>query len=68
MPDNPTLLTTAQAATHLGLSRHYLNESRAAGTGPAYVKLGRMVRYRHADLDAWVTAALRTRIEDVAHD
>ncbi|MDB5430332.1 MAG: transcriptional regulator [Caulobacter sp.] len=63
---NPPLLTTAQAATHLGLSRHYLNDARVTGTGPAYVKLGALVRYRHADLDAWVAAALRHSTQDAA--
>ena len=51
-------LTTQQAAAYLNLSRQYLEGARyrADGSGPAYVKLERAVRYRRSVLDAWMSA------------
>jgi len=49
-------LTTTQAGTYVGLSRRTLEKMRTAGTGPAYRKHGRYVRYHIADLDAWSAA------------
>lgn len=51
------LLTTPDAAKLLGVSASYLNQSRLRGDGPAYVKISpTCVRYRRADLDAWVAS------------
>jgi hypothetical protein len=51
-------LTTQQAAEYLNLSRQYLEAARyrGDGSGPAYVKLERAVRYRRSVLDAWMSA------------
>jgi predicted DNA-binding transcriptional regulator AlpA len=57
--DDP-LLTTEEAAQELRLSESFLAKERMKGTGPAYVKLGRAVRYRRSGLSAWLAA--RTRI------
>lgn len=43
-------------AEHLGLSVQALALMRHEGTGPAYVKLGRRVRYRMSDVEAWLDA------------
>lgn len=50
------LLTVQQAAEYLTVSRSYLNKLRVRGGGPAFCKLGRGVRYRTSDLQAWVDA------------
>ncbi len=51
------LLSTPDAAKLLGVSASYLNQSRLRGDGPAYVKISpTCVRYRRADLDAWVAS------------
>jgi hypothetical protein len=50
------LLTTAEAADYLGLSRYMLEywRSRGRGLGPCFFKLHRKcVRYSVEDLDAW---------------
>ena len=49
-------LNTAQAAKYLSLSEQYLEIARHKddGSGPAYIKLPRAVRYRRADLDGWM--------------
>ena len=50
-------IDTAEAAKRLGLSKSTLNKARLTGKGPPYVKvLGGRVRYRPADLDAWLEA------------
>ena len=49
-----TLLDTAAAARRLGVSSSFLAKARMKGVGPRYRKLGRAVRYAHADLDRWL--------------
>lgn len=48
------LLDSRQAAQYLGCSRQWLAILRMQQAGPAYIKHGSWVRYRVADLDAWV--------------
>ena len=50
------LLNTRQAAEFLNLSPTSLVTLRCRGGGPEFVRLGRAVRYRMADLEAWVEA------------
>ena len=52
-----TTLTPRDAAAYLGMSKAFLAKSRIRGTdGPVYLRIGRAVRYRPADLDAWLEA------------
>jgi len=53
-------LTTEGAAKHTLLSVSTLKKLRLTGTGPKYMKLGRAVRYRASDLDAWMAARVIT--------
>ncbi|WP_018231419.1 helix-turn-helix transcriptional regulator [Thioalkalivibrio thiocyanodenitrificans] len=53
-------LTTQEAAERLGLKRTTLEAWRVRGFGPRFVKLGRCVRYRAADLDSWLESRTRT--------
>lgn len=48
------LLHQKEAAHILGLSVRTLERHRLAGTGPRYVRLGRLVRYRPQDLVEFV--------------
>ena len=49
------LLTRRQAASYLGLAVQTLASWRCTGRyGLPVVKVGRSVRYRLADLDAWI--------------
>jgi excisionase family DNA binding protein len=50
------ILTTAEAAEYLAVPVRQLVQWRYLGRGPTYVKLVRSVRYRRADLDAWLEA------------
>jgi predicted DNA-binding transcriptional regulator AlpA len=51
-PDH--LLMEVHAAEFLKLSPRTLQAWRAAGHGPAFVRVGRSIRYRHSDLVAWI--------------
>jgi excisionase family DNA binding protein len=50
------LLTPQEAADYLRLPVRQLQQWRYLGTGPAYTKAGRAVRYYRSDLDAWLKA------------
>ena len=53
------LLTTVQAAERLSMSPRTLETYRRKGGGPLFVALSRnLVRYRQADLDAWINSRL----------
>ena len=59
MSASSSLLDTRAAAEYLALSPRTLEKWRSVGTGPAFCRLGggvRGVRYRVADLDAFVAA------------
>jgi len=50
------LLTQAEASRLLRLSERTLERLCLQGGGPLYVKCGRSVRYREADLEKWIDA------------
>jgi predicted DNA-binding transcriptional regulator AlpA len=52
------LLTVSEAARWAKVSESFLNKARLAGgeNSPRFVRLGRAIRYRLADLEAWVDA------------
>jgi len=54
------LLRTEDVANLLGVPAKTLEMWRYRGTGPRFVKLGRLVRYVESDLDEWVRSGTRT--------
>lgn len=58
------LLNTPETADRIGTSVSYLNKLRCAGGGPVFVKMGRLVRYRPEDVDAYLDARRRTSTSD----
>ena len=49
------LLTPAEAASYLRLSKSWLDKSRVYGGGPPfYAPTQRKILYRRSDLDAWI--------------
>jgi predicted DNA-binding transcriptional regulator AlpA len=46
-------LRVSSAAAYLGIGKSTLNKLRTYGGGPRYAKLGAVVVYDPADLDAW---------------
>ncbi len=51
-------LNNEEAAQYLGLKAATLNKWRVYGEGPPFIKVGRLVRYRRTDLDAYLSDRL----------
>lgn len=58
------LIDSKQLAEWLGVSRTKVDHMRCDGTGPSYFKVGLQVRYRVADVEAWIERQTRTRVWD----
>lgn len=50
------LLTQRQASEMLALSERTIERLRVSGLGPKFVRCGRSIRYRVADLEAWIAS------------
>jgi predicted DNA-binding transcriptional regulator AlpA len=55
----PDYLDTKQAAGLCNLSHQTLAQWRRAGCGPAFIKLGRAIRYKRTDVEAWIASKQR---------
>jgi hypothetical protein len=56
----PPRMTERQASDYLSINIRTLQNWRLRGSGPAFLKLGRSVRYDRAILDAWMVARVRS--------
>ena len=56
VPAERTLLTPEQTASYLGTAPQTLANWRVVGRGPKYVRVGKLIRYRLADIDNWLTS------------
>lgn len=66
--DSFALLSPADLATLVGVDERTLALWRAAHKGPAFVRLGRAIFYRRADVVAWTDAsALEAKTATDAH-
>ena len=54
--ENAYPLNEREAANMLGCSVALLRKWRSCGEGPAFVKIGRLVRYRREDIDVFLDA------------
>ncbi|MBV9158488.1 MAG: helix-turn-helix domain-containing protein [Acidobacteriaceae bacterium] len=50
-----TLITETEVAKRLHVSLASIRRWRLEGRGPAFVKVGALVRYRPEDLDTWLS-------------
>jgi excisionase family DNA binding protein len=50
--------TPREAAEYLRSSPSTLAKARLTKRGPAFVRIGRAVRYRQSDIDAWMSASV----------
>ena len=48
------LVETSTLADQLDVKPVTLEKWRQTGSGPAYIKVGRLVRYRQSDVDRWL--------------
>jgi predicted DNA-binding transcriptional regulator AlpA len=53
------LLNIDDLARLTGMSRSGLAKWRASGSGPAFIKIGRAVRYCRSDVEAWLASRRR---------
>lgn len=56
----PKLLDTSELADHLTNKPNTIEGWRIKGVGPRYIKIGRLVRYRIEDVEAWLESQSRT--------
>jgi excisionase family DNA binding protein len=50
------MLTQSECAELLRLSERTLERLRVSGLGPKFVRLGRSIRYRLCDVEAWIAS------------
>lgn len=55
---NSERFNNVEAAEYLGLKAATLNKWRVHGEGPPFLKVGRLIRYRKSDLDAYLANRL----------
>jgi len=55
----PALLNDTELARHLGVTVACLRKWRQLGTGPEWIKVGVLVRYRMRDVEAFLDACPR---------
>lgn len=53
-PSFADLLSTAEAAEVVGLTKHTMDQYRSLGRGPRFLRFGRSVLYRRADLEDYL--------------
>lgn len=58
------LLNEREVSAVYGIAVGQLRQLRFKGTGPLFVKLGRSVRYRAADIEDYITANIRQSTSD----
>lgn len=58
------LLTNDQVAERLGIKPATLEQWRIYGRSPAFIKVGRNVRYDERDVEAWINANRVTSTSD----
>jgi hypothetical protein len=61
-----TMLTSAQTATLIGVRPSTLEIWRIQGKGPAYLKIGRLVRYIEIDVVNWLREQARSSTSQYA--
>jgi predicted DNA-binding transcriptional regulator AlpA len=69
MTKDPTsierLLTPSETATSLGISLSWLAKARLRGDGPAYIKIGRTVRYSMSAIRDYLRARMRLSTSEI---
>ena len=53
-PDGRRLLDRREVEENYGIGKRFLEVAAVKGEGPPMVKIGRLVRYRARDIEAWI--------------
>jgi excisionase family DNA binding protein len=56
--EEKAMFNSREASAYLGCSESVMRLWRSQGQGPRYFRAGKLIRYRRADLDAWIEARL----------
>ena len=56
IPSDSSLIDEKQLCAELGISSVTATKWRAKAAGPPFIKVGRLVRYRRADIEAWLAS------------
>jgi predicted DNA-binding transcriptional regulator AlpA len=56
MTETTGLIAPPQLAEYIGVTVQRLAEWRHHGTGPRFIRAGRLIRYRPEDVNAWIEA------------
>ena len=48
------VMTESETAEHIGISLSGLRKWRNDGSGPPYIRIGRLIRYREKDIEEWL--------------
>jgi excisionase family DNA binding protein len=59
-------MTPKEAADYVRSSPSTLAKRRITGQLPAFSRIGKAIRYRKADLDAWMTGNVRRSTSEVS--
>ena len=59
----PELLTEREVSADYGFSVPWLRRARIERHGPAFLRIGRMIRYRRADIEAFLARQLVSTAE-----
>lgn len=54
--ENAPMMSEKEVSEWLGVTKGAVAKWRTDGTGPAYSRMGKLIRYAPADVDAWITA------------
>ena len=52
--DNRRLLSRSEVEDQFGIPKRFLEVAVAKGDGPKLIRIGRLVRYRIKDIEAWI--------------
>jgi excisionase family DNA binding protein len=58
-----TYFTPREAAEYLRSSPSTLAKARLTNRGPVFLRLGRAIRYRKSDIDAWMSSSVAGNVE-----
>lgn len=53
-PNSDRLLSRTEVEGRFGITKRFLEVATMRGNGPKFVRIGRSVRYRVKDLEAWI--------------
>lgn len=61
-PNNMRLLSRAEVEEAYGVPKRYLEVAISMSGGPRFVRIGRLVRYRVCDIEAWIEGSLSPEV------